>query len=380
MLNTNNAVKRKMQEHNLSDITEFVNMSQYAARHTIEEYRLLVENVVVMAFKRDLYKYALRLQSACFDSKNGLDELNVIVNEGTSSITQKYIIGSDTVLFGDKVRGLWELMCSKRNSDGTYGIPSKIKGFNKYFTFAKGELILLKARMKRGKSAYFMNEAIHKIQNGVGVLYIDTEMSDEAFMKRMIANITGVDVARIENGKYSDVEAQKIEEALTFIENAPFVHEFIPEYNENEIKALCKTWMYKIDLQLLIYDYLKCDDDKSAAEISNMLGHRCDFLKNQIAGKLDLAVLAGAQLNREDLVAGSDKLERYASTSIWWRQKKTEEVQKDGLACGNYCAKIDLNRNGRQMSDDEYIDIMFDGDRMRIEEAQQHRTEDTPFG
>ena len=380
MLNSNNAVKNKMKEYNLSDITEFVNMSQYAARHSIEEYRLLVENVVIMAFKRDLFRYAIRLQDACFNSNNGLDELNTLVNEGTTSITQKYIIGSDTVLFGDKVKALWDLICSKRNSDGTYGIPSKIKSFSKYFTFAKGELILLKARMKRGKSAYFMNEAIHKIQNGIGVLYIDTEMSDESFIKRMIANISGVPVGIVENGQYSEEEGNKINAALSFIEKAPFVHEFIPEFNENEIMALCKTWMYKINLQFVIYDYMKCDANKSASEVSNILGHMCDFLKNQIAGKLDLAVLAGAQLNRGDEVSSSDKIERYCSTSIWWREKTTEEVQADGLRCGNYCAKIDLNRNGRQMADDEYIDIMFDGDRMRITEAEKHKSEVTPFG
>lgn len=380
MLNSNSAVKKKMEQYNLADIREFVDMSQYAARHSIEEYRLLVENVVIMAFKRDLYKYAVSLQAACFNPNNGLSQLNTFVNEGSSDITQKYIIGSNTVLFGNKVDDLWQIICSKRNEDGTYGIPSKIPEFNKYFTFAKGELILLKARMKRGKSAYFMNEAIHKIRNGIGTLYIDTEMSDESFLKRMIANISGVDVGRVENGKYSAEEEKRINEAIRIIKEAPFVHEFIPEYNEDEILALCKKWMYKIDLQFVIYDYMKCDANKSAAEVSNILGSMCDFLKNKIAGKLDLAVLAGAQLNREDLIAGSDKLERYCSTSVWWRQKTAEEVQNDGLDCGNYCAKVDLNRNGRQMADDEYIDIMFDGNKMRIKQAKQHEIMDTPFG
>lgn len=380
MLNSNNAVKKKMKEHNLMDIREFVEMSQYAARHSIEEYRLLVENVVVMAFKRDLFKYATNLQSACFDVNNGLDELNTFVNEGTNSITQKYVIGSDSVLFGDKVDSLWQSILSKRNDDGSYGIPSKIPRFNEYFTFAKGEMILIKARMKRGKSGYFMNEAIHKIQNGIGVLYIDTEMSDEAFLKRMIANISGVEIKCIENGHYSQEEAKKIQEAITFLKQAPFVHEFLPEFNENQIMALCKRWMYKFDLQMLVYDYMKCDETKSAAEVSNILGHQCNFLKNQIAGKLDISVLAGAQLNRGDEVASSDQIERYVSTSIWWREKTLEEIQDDGLACGNFCAKIDLNRNGAQMMEGDYVDIMFDGPRMRIVEAQRHKTEETPFG
>lgn len=379
-LNSNGAVKKKMQEYNLTDIREFVEMSQYAARHSVEEYRLLVDNVITMAFKRDLFKYATNLQSACFNPNNELKQLNDIVNDGTEKITSKYIIGSDSVLFGDKVDDLWETIVSKRNIDGTYGIPSKIPRFNEYFTFAKGELILIKARMKKGKSGYFMNEAIHKIQNGIGTLYIDTEMSDEAFFKRLIANLSGVEIKRIENGQYSEKEERLIAEARKFLKTAPLVHEYIPEFNDNEIMALCKRWMPKIDLQFVIYDYMKCDEEKSAAEVSSILGHQCNFLKNQIAGKLDLAVLAGAQLNRGDQVAKSDDIEKYVSTSIWWREKSVEEVQADGLACGNYCAKIDLNRNGAQMIDGDYVDIMFDGARMRIQEAQKHKIEETPFG
>lgn len=380
MLNSNSSVHKKMQEYNLTDMQEFINMSQYAARHSIEEYRLLVENIVITAFKRDLYRYSQRLAAACFDKNNGLTELNKIVNEGSSSITQKYIIGSDSVLFGDKIKMLWESICSKRNSDGSYGIPSKIDRFNEYFTFAKGEMILIKARMKKGKSGYFMNEAIHKIQNGVGTLYIDTEMSDELFLKRMIANIAGVEIKDIETGNYTEKESRRIDEARKFLETAPFVHEYLPDFNENQILALCKRWMYKIDLQFVIYDYMKCDKEGSASEVSNMLGHMCNFLKNNIAGELDLAVLAGAQLNRADEVAASDAIERYVSTSIWWRQKTAEEVQRDGLECGNYCAKIDLNRNGAQMDEGDYVDIMFDGSRMRIKEAKKHKTEETPFG
>ena len=46
-------------------------------------------------------------------------------------------------------------------------------------------------------------------------------------------------------------------------------------------------------------------------------------------------MLAGAQLNRANQVADSDKLERYVSASMLWRDKTTEELAKDTLDCGN---------------------------------------------
>lgn len=381
VINGNQAVKRKMAEYNINSVQEFIDMSKYAARHSIEEYKLLVNNVITMAFKRDMAKFAIELQDACGNSTVDLGKLNTLVNDGITKVTGKYVLGSDSVLFGTKIDDLWDSICSKRNADGTYGIPSCIPIFNDYFTFAYGELILLKARMKRGKSAYFLNEAIHKLKSGVPTLYIDTEMTDEQFFKRLLANLSGVEIKRIENGKYSEEEAKKLQTAKEWIKKSQLVHEYIPdkEYNDAQIEALCKKWKYKINLQFVIYDYIKFDSDATAAEVSNQLGHITNHLKNTIAGKLELAVLAGAQLNRDDKVADSDKIERYISTSIWWREKTAEELQRDGLDCGNFCARVELNRNGAQMMEDEYVDIAFDGSKMRIRQAKQHKSDTNPF-
>ena len=104
-------------------------------------------------------------------------------------------------------------------------------------------------------------------------------------------------------------------------------------------------------------------------------------MKNNVAGELNLAMLAGAQLGRNLMVADSDKIERYVSTSILWREKSTEELARDGLSCGNFCLNVDLNRNGDCMSEEEYIDMNFDGGRMRIEQSKtQHSKEVNPFG
>lgn len=65
MINSNKAVKRKLEEYNLGNLQEFVNMAQYAARHTLEEYKLLVNSVVEKSFKRDLIKVTTEIQSDC---------------------------------------------------------------------------------------------------------------------------------------------------------------------------------------------------------------------------------------------------------------------------------------------------------------------------
>lgn len=378
MLNSDQAVKRKMSECNLTDMHEFIEMSRYACRHSLEEYKLLVGNVVTMAFKRDLLKVSTEVQDSCFNSNADLAKLNTLVNDKYTRLTEQYLVSSEIETFGAKVDSLWQEICDRRTDNGLYGIPSKYSILNDYFTYEPGELVLLKARMKQGKSAFFMNEAIHKIKNGVPTLFYDTEMKDRLFFERMLAHLTGIEIRRIKRGDYSYDEDQKLAKTMEWIKAQPFVHIYAPRTSDEEIYATHKILKYKIGLEFSIYDYIK-SNIQSSSENSNVLGQKCDFLKNEIAGSLDIAMLAGAQLNRANDVADSDKIERYVSTTLWWRNKDNETIEKDGFKCGNYALTVDLNRNGAAMDEEEYIDFKFDGSIMRIEEAEQHKVQDTPF-
>ena len=381
-INSNRAIKKKIEEYNLGNIQEFLELSRYVARDTIEEYKLLVNQVVSLAYKRDMYNKAIDLQQLCVSDKSEVEEISEKLNSISEELSNKFIIGEETNTFGEKARDVWQRICDNRNPDGTVGFPSKIPSFNEYFSFCKKELVLLTARMKKGKSAYFMNEVIHLcINNGVPTLMIDTEMSDEQLMKRMIANLTGIEVKRVENGQYSEEEAKKIDAAIKKIESAPLVHEYMPDgFNKTKIEALCHQWKNKIGIEFVVYDYFKTDDiDSSAYDNFNKLGAMCDFFKNSIAGRMDIAVLAGAQLNRDNKVGSSDKIEMYCSTSIKWFEKDEETLKKDGISSGNYGASIVLNRNGAQTGEEDYIDIMFRGNTMTITEAQPHNREDSPF-
>ena len=374
-INSNAGVQRIMSEYNLKSISDYIDASKLAARDTLEEYKLLVDQVISMSFKRDLEGFSEKVGRACHDKDMDLLQLNEMVNSGLTKITDRYIFGADSVLFGEKIDAVWSEIESKRNDDGTYGLPFKIPILNDYATLAAGDLILVVAKTGQGKSAYFLNEALDKIKRGVCVLYIDTELSDEVFLKRALANLSGVEYKRIENGRYGQKEAESIQKALRFLKSSKIIHEYVPEeFNKSQIEQMCRRWQIQENLGLVIYDYMKPDDKLTAAELANQLGKKCDFLKNTIAGKLNLPVIAGAQLNnRTDELADSDKLVRYASTVMKWRPKTRDEVQQDGLACGNFAFEIGKNRNGGSTTEGDYIDCKFDGAHQLIEQAQQHK-------
>ena len=118
MLNSNRAVKKKIEQYNLTDMQDFINMSQYACRHTLEEYKLLVNNVVTTSFKRDLNKAVLEIQSACFNSEADLNKLNSLVNTKINKLTEQYITSNEIETFGSHIDDLWKEICNRRTDDG----------------------------------------------------------------------------------------------------------------------------------------------------------------------------------------------------------------------------------------------------------------------
>lgn len=374
MLASNKAVQNTINKYNLPSIQEYIDLCSETARHTLEEYKLLAQTVVTLSYKRDLVKSMNEVERFCRDKTITLSELNKKRNDILTKLDEKYVVSDEIKMLGDEADDLWEQICERRTDNGFYGIPSMFKILNNWFTYEPTELVVIQAKYKQGKSVLLMLEALHKIKNGIPTLYVDREMSDRIFYERCLSALTGVDVKRIKNGRYSDEEQEKIENANKWMKKQPFVHVYRPDLADEELYSMCKILKYKMGLQFVIDDYLK-SNATSASDQYNLLGARTDFLKNRIAGELGLAVLTAAQLNRAGEVGDSMKINRYLSVGIKWFLKTQEQIAKDGLQCGNAGMKIYINRLGTQMPEDDenaYLDFIFDGNKMMISEAEQH--------
>jgi hypothetical protein len=199
-------------------------------------------------------------------------------------------------------------------------------------------------------------------------------MQTRLYTERLISHITGIGIKKIKSGDYSDEDANKIAECIAWLKEQPFVHIYDPNMTNEKMYSICKMLKYKIGLTFVVFDYIK-SNETSTSDNYNILGAKCDFLKNRIAGELDLAVLSACQLNRMGEVADSDKINRYLSVGVKWDYKTQEMIAKDGIERGNTYARIYVNRLGKQMQEDDeddYIDFIFSGDTMTIVEAEQH--------
>ncbi len=378
ILNAKEATKEQTKTITIAALNELIELSHLISRNSSEEYMLLVKNVMDKAFRRELLRELKKCEQVCFiDSK---DDIKASVYDSLDNVLSQYVY-DDIEMFGDKVDQMWGEI-EERHKDGDLcGHPSKFSNFNNYFTYEKSELILVCAHRKDGKSMFCLNEVVYQLGQGLKVLYIDTEMSSRQHMERMISHLTGIPVKLIKNGNYSSDDAIRIKKALEWIKSKKYVHVYMPTPNKEKIFTIAKRLQTKVGLDFIAYDYIKSQNSSSASEIYNIMGDLTDFLKNRIAGKLDIPVLAAAQLNRGGEIADSYKLEQFSSVIAVLKRKTKDEIARDGIDCGNYKFFIKLNRLGEQMSDmdSEYVDLLFDGNVATFKEAKQQHVVKEPY-
>ena len=382
VIQSNAAVKRIMEEHGLADLSKYIELSKYAARGSYEEYKVVEDQIITYAFRRELQTFSVQLGNQCENLDASLEDLNDFCNEGLTKIVDRYAYGADSVLLGDKIDQIWQDIIDKRSPTG-YGIPFKIEPLNNYCTLVPGELTLVMGATGRGKSSFFLSEGLHKsIALGVPTLIIDTELTDLVWLPRAIASVSGVTVHKVKTGLMTPEELTKVKEAIDVLRKAPIAHEYINTFDKFRIEGLVRKWKNKIGLGLVIFDYIKPGNQYGAAEVSQSMGMATDFLKNVISTEISVPVIAGLQQNEQTgTVADSQKPTRYADTLISWEEKTPELIEKDGVESGNFQIRIYKNRNGDTLiGEDSYLDVLFDKSHMRIMAAKPHPVLETdPF-
>lgn len=380
ILDSNPSVKKKLQEYNINNIQEYIDLCFQSKRDTVEEYKLLVDRVVSLSFKREMFKTVSRWQRLCQDENVSLDDLNIKVYKDLNGLTSKYVTGGEITTLGSKAKSLWESIREKKERGEMYGLPSFFPSLAPFFSYEDGELVVLEARMGTGKSFICMMEALHKAMNGVPTFVQDSEMTDENWYIRVLSYLTGIDTKRIKNETLTEEESVRIDKANECLETVPLFHNYDPYITKERFYSICSQKKIEAGLKFVVWDYIKADDTiLDPAERSSYLGGMTNFLKNVIAGDLNIPVLAFCQLNRVGQVAESDGIERYCSVALKWERKTEEEITNDGKECGNYKLIVKKNRLGREhIGEGEYIDMMKFADRICITEAKQHK-EANPF-
>lgn len=370
ILNALPGTRKLAEEITLDKLNELVEFSDVIARSSVEEYKLLVSNVLDTAFRRDTFKKLKECQALCYSGHE--ENIQQKIYSMIDDVMSEFSVADDLPELGEIIDEVWEDI--QTHQDGREaGIPFKFPTLNEYVTIEPGELVVLGAPAKGAKSMFMLNEAIDILKQGKSVMYIDSELSTRLFTIRVLSHLTGIEFNKIRRGQYNDFEAMMIAEKLEWIRNQRLVHIYMPIFDQQTIYTAVKKTSHRYGkLDVLIVDYLKSSGDADAYATYAELGKLVDMIKNDIAGSMDIAALAAAQLTANGKLADSAKIARNASTIMVMLDKTPEEIAQDGTQCGNKKLIVQLNRNGMQHVSGEWIDINFNGNIISLEEAKQH--------
>jgi replicative DNA helicase len=327
-----------------------------------------MENVLTKSLRVQAYRASRNIQKIALleEGNTGAEFLSMIEKEifGVSSHRKDDVI----VKIGEAAEQFVSQCVENRNQGRKPGIhveflPQLMKVLN---GIRRKQFLVLFARPKTGKSAFFLNIAIDVacLQN-IPVLYIDTEMSEEEQLSRALASWSKVEEWDILNGTFSDSKEKNdaLMGVASLFKDAPFYYSAARGISTEELVSRCRQFKsqvvgetkgpdgkYYTNPCLIMYDWLKVSsgsDSMAAMKEYQVLGEICTAIKD-VANELDVPILAGAQANREGcgnnidanaayhaekFLADSDRILRFCNCLMWLRRLSPEEEENVAQRC-----------------------------------------------
>ena len=230
-----------------------------------------------------------------------------------------------------------------------------------------GNLIVLAARPKVGKTAFALSVAENVAKSGKKVVFFSQEMLTCELCERILSKNSGISMTKLINKNLNQEEINSLEKALETIKNREIIINDSSGISVNDVRMSCK--MLK-NLGLIVIDYLqlmhssggKCENrNQEIGKISRDL--------KKLAADLNVPVLCLSQLNRTSgenqkpspsEIRDSGEVEQNCNKlMLMWCVSKNEGSKTIGL-------DVALNRRGSTGT----VLLNFCGDRMKFTELE----------
>ncbi|WP_240459071.1 replicative DNA helicase [Bacillus paranthracis] len=327
--------------------------------------QMFIDQIKQAAARRDIYDKAEAVKRRM--EKDADSDVNSVISAVESDfrdISIEYQVAQGVTKLGDAAAD--RLKQRLLNPKDVLGLKTGWKAFDLAARgLVNGELTVIGARGKVGKSTTLMNwcEKI-SVQDGIPVLYVNTELRDEEQEDRLLSLISGVAHEEIENGQfgkdtYNGLAKDKIkaiQDANKKLKESQFHHIYMPDFTAEKIMALARKYQVEHGIQLLVFDYIKLPSSNAnfGDKEFQALGYFTSMLKD-LAGTLNIPVISAVQLNRgavkkEDLddsdIAGSDRILQLANRVCFLRWSTEEERAITGAS---HQFKIHVQRAGKPL-------------------------------
>jgi len=351
------------------------------------------DNVPAFAAKLAKLKLARDMKktiASCDKSLNkitgdeGIEEIIGLVEnpiiEITSAAYKEHSNG--TMLVGEKIDEYVQYLID--NPVDYLGIPTGLSRFDEAIGggIRRKSICLIGARTGVGKSVISTNVALYVSGKlNIPVLYLDTEMDIGDQRNRMLANISGTKINDIAKGKFANnfMAKESVKRAAQHLKNIPYYYISIAGQPFDNILNIMKKWIHQyvgVDENgktkdcLIIYDYFKLMSSaglSAAMQEYQALGFQITKM-NDFCIKYDVPCLSFVQLNREEEIAQSDRLQWLATTVAKFQVKSDEEIADDGDQHGNRKIVFLKNRHGSGLEQGDYINVKMNGATAKLKE------------
>jgi len=392
-------------------VSDVVNSKQELSYiNSLFDFPVKKENVLTFAMQIKKFDLARKIKGLVSRIDSDVEKV-----QGTESVDQILSMVETPVMdflreddggerpdrIGSEVQDYIEFL--KENQCDIVGIPT---GFPRFDAAIGGGLRkkcvdLVSARPKVGKSVFADNVAIQVASQGVPVLMLDTEMSKEDHLNRILANLSTISINEIATGKFcsDDEKLESVEKAVELIESIPYSYVSVAGKPFEQVLNIIKRWIIQdvgsdefgnTNDCVVIYDYLKLmssDSITNNIQEYQALGFQITALHN-LCVKYDFPCLSFVQLNRDGItkestasVSGSDRLIWLCTSFSIFKTKSPEELAEDGPQAGNRKLVPIVARHGAGLHDGDYINMNMLGENAKLKELKtRNEMKNQPVG
>lgn len=162
----------------------------------------------------------------------------------------------------------------------------------------KGNLLILAARPSMGKSSLAMNVVENVAEAGSAVAVFSLEMSRTELLRRMIASQSMIPGENLVRGPIDDARWKRLRETAAKVADWPLYVDDDADVGVLDIRARARRLSQRVDLALVVVDYLQLMRADASAESRNIEVGRITRGLKVLAKELDVPVLALSQLSR----------------------------------------------------------------------------------
>jgi replicative DNA helicase len=247
-------------------------------------------------------------------------------------------------------------------------------------------------------SAFLLNIALNVAQQGIPVLYLDTEMSRRQMQTRSLANLSQVNINHIQYKLFrkDQDQVESVVNAADILDELPIVWRQAGSMNYKQQLDFARRWIAsnvgfnikdKANPCLIILDYIKLTGDLGSAigkKEFEQLGELANATKS-FAQEFEVPIFTAAQQNRDALkegqrgstgtMSGSDRIAMYVDTVMEYAKKTDTEILEDNADfegdAGNMLICQAKIRNAEAWHPGDYICLNYNGCLMTLTEVDR---------